>query len=181
MSPLVWKHTATQCNTLQKTALQHTATQCNKLLHATPHCITLQHTATQCNTLHHTAPHCNNTLQHTATYYNTPQHTATHCNTLQHTTPHCNALTGIWSVGQNLLECVMSHICMDHARHLYAALLHIWLSHVTISYTRPIWNRTSNKRDSVLHYVAVCCSVLQPIAVCCSVLLYESNKRDVSF
>jgi len=75
-------HTASHCNSMQRTAtLQHTETHWN----------TLQHSATHCNTLQDTARHCN-TLQLTATHCNTLQHTATHCNTLRHTATHtsCN-------------------------------------------------------------------------------------------
>jgi len=95
------QHTATHCNTLQRT-LQHTATHCNTLQHTATHVIPGRrlswinaHCATHCNTLQHT-------LQHTATrcdprrtketshmHQHTLQHTATHCNILQHTATHC--------------------------------------------------------------------------------------------
>ena len=53
---LIWRVTATYCNTLYNT-LQHTSTHCNTLQHTATHCNTLQHTATHCNTLQHTAIH----------------------------------------------------------------------------------------------------------------------------
>jgi len=63
---LIFKRTATHCNTLQ-----HTATHCN----------TLQHTATHCITL----PYHISILQHVATHSNTIQSTATQCNLLHAT------------------------------------------------------------------------------------------------
>jgi len=95
------QHTATLCNTLQRSAthcnaLQHTATLCNILQRSATHCNALQHTATLCNTLQHTATLCNtlqrNALEHTATLCNTLQRSATLCTTLHHTAPHCNTL-----------------------------------------------------------------------------------------
>jgi len=69
------QHTATHCNTLQRTATHWT--HLNALEHTAIHWNTLQRIATHCNSLQQTATHCN-TLD-------TLQHTATHCSTLQHT------------------------------------------------------------------------------------------------
>jgi len=70
------QHTATLCNTLQRTSIEEDKRQIKKsplptsvycsVLQSEAHCNTLQHTTTHCNTLQHTATHCN-TLLHTAT------------------------------------------------------------------------------------------------------------------
>jgi len=104
--------------------LQHTATRCNTLQRTAKHCYTLalQHTATHCTALHRTATHiqhyCNalqhyiqkssrcNTLQHAATHCITLQHTrtATHCNTLHDTVSHCDAHTTLLQRTATLLQ-----------------------------------------------------------------------------
>ena len=87
-------HTATQCYTMQGTAMQHTATHLAvevDIEHNATHC-----NALQCNTLQHTSTtHCYieqptlpwrsilNTMQYNAMHCN-----ATHYNTLQHTAAH---------------------------------------------------------------------------------------------
>ena len=82
------QHTATHCNTLQRTATSPRAYRLCEfvtLFYTALHCNTLQHTATHCSTLQHTAAHCR-TLQNTAAHCRTLQHTAAHCNTMQRTT-----------------------------------------------------------------------------------------------
>jgi len=106
-------HTATHCNTLQRTTTHcsdrktHFSPELCEILAATHCCNTLQpllqHTATHCcNALQHiAATHCNTLLQHMATHCSDRK---THifpqlgeitpatrcCNTLQHSTTHCS-------------------------------------------------------------------------------------------
>ena len=74
-----FERTAAHCNILQHTAIKHPA------IHSATHCNTLQRTATHCDILGHTATHCNK-LQNTATHCYTLKYAATHCNTLHNHT-----------------------------------------------------------------------------------------------
>jgi len=136
-------HSATHCNTLQRTAtpcntLQHTTTHhfalkntdksctrfsiiglgahCNTLQNTAAHCSTLQHTAAHCSTLQHTAAHCS-TLWHTATHCNTLQYTAANCNTVRHTARHCKALQHTATHRNTLQHTVQIH------RHVVCVVL----------------------------------------------------------
>ena len=85
-------HTATHCNTLQRTiVMQHTtAPQPQLQVLFAIHCNALQRTATHCTALQQQQPrsrNCMSFLWHTATYCDILQHTTTHCNTLQHASP----------------------------------------------------------------------------------------------
>jgi len=74
-------------------ALQHTATHCNTLQRTTTPVIALRapwHVSLATCYLWQNGVSL--ALQHTATHCNPLQHTATHCNTLQHTVAHCSTL-----------------------------------------------------------------------------------------
>jgi len=98
------QHTAVHCSTLQHTSLPHVlsysdvrcvAVYCSALVvccSSDSLCTLLYAATTVCGRRERdNATHCN-TLQHTTQHCNTLQHTATRCNTLQHTTTHCNTL-----------------------------------------------------------------------------------------
>ena len=72
------QHTATQALQGKKITIHGNSTH----KHTASNCKSLQPTAIHCNKLHLWQVH---THTHTATHYNLLQLTATHCNTLQHT------------------------------------------------------------------------------------------------
>ena len=77
------QHTATHCNTLQRTT-KHTATHWNTLPHTGTHTYmngSYGKKESTTNAVH--VSHDNTTLQHTATHSNTLHHTAKHCKTQQ--------------------------------------------------------------------------------------------------
>jgi len=87
------QHTATHCNTLQRTT-KHTATHWNTLPHTGTHTYmngSYGKKESTTNAVH--VSHDNTTLQHTATHSNTQQHAAPHCKTLHHTVKHSNKVT----------------------------------------------------------------------------------------
>jgi len=123
---LITKHTATQCNTLQRTAVH-----CNAwwrhdgvllywcVTHCVAVCVRLYGVVTWW--FEHTAAHCS-TIQQTA------KHVASHCNTLQHSVIH----SAIMSRYMHML--IATH-CNIHRNTHFNTLQHGVLLSFDISYT----------------------------------------------
>ena len=149
----------------------------NALQYAATQCITLQQTALHCDTR---ISHIENILpticKETHDVLKTRQRTGS---TLQHAALHCN--TCISHVEKHMQMRPMLYQRHSNALAVHCNTLHYTATRcITLHYTATLvslrmpWTQNRSSQCvvvfcCVLHYVAVCCTVQQRVAVCCNV------------